>query len=460
MNKKRLALALSVPLLSAQMALASGSADNVEARIDALEAQIAELKAMLAATQSQTNENAKTLQTTQVQASETASGLETAVATLDSMKGKISNTDFDYGGFIQLDSITSTYQEGKPGNRLIDDFLVASLIPVSAAGAQTDSYTNTNIHNKTSRVFFKTKTPTDAGTISSHVEMDFMLSGAGDERISNSWNPRLRHAFVKWDYEPGKSVLAGQTWSTFFNVGALPGVLDFVGPVGTLFNRQPMIRWTNGNYQFALENPATRLNSLTGTRLDDAEAMPDIVVRYNGGDGSHSYSLAGVMRTLQYEDRSNLALEGENDKAMGYGLSLAGKVVTEGKNNLKYMLNYGSALGRYLGLNAFNDGYLNAQGDIETIDQTALTLAYEHYWTPEWRSVFSGSVATADNPSVADYAAAGGLAKQYQSFHANLQYLPAPGLMLGGELMFASKELEDGRDGDMNRLQLSVKYAF
>jgi hypothetical protein len=26
--------------------------------------------------------------------------------------------------------------------------------------------------------------------------------------------------------------------------------------------------------------------------------------------------------------------------------------------------------------------------------------------------------------------------------------------------MFASKELEDGRDGDMNRLQLSVKYAF
>ena len=85
MNKKRLALALSVPLLSAQMALASGGAENVESRINALEAQIAELKAMLAATQSQTDANAKTLQTTQVQASETASGLETAVATLDSM---------------------------------------------------------------------------------------------------------------------------------------------------------------------------------------------------------------------------------------------------------------------------------------------------------------------------------------------------------------------------------------
>jgi hypothetical protein len=124
------------------------------------------------------------------------------------------------------------------------------------------------------------------------------------------------------------------------------------------------------------------------------------------------------------------------------------------------MVNYGSALGRYLGLNAFNDGYVDAQGNVETIDQSSLTLAYEHYWSPEWRSVFSGSMANADNPSVAEYAAAGSLAKSYQSFHANLQYLPAPGLMFGGELMFASKELEDGRDGDMNRLQLSVKYAF
>lgn len=460
MKKKLMAAALTLPLLGGQLALASGSEVNVEERIEALEAQIAQLRELLLATQASTKQNAETLKTTQVTASETASGLETAVATLDAMKGKVSDTDFDYGGFIQLDSITSTYQEGKPGNRLIDDFLVASLIPVSAPGASTDSYTNTNIHNKTSRIFFTTKTPTDTGSISTRVEMDFMLSGAGDERISNSWNPRLRHAFVNWSYAPGKSVLAGQTWSTFFNVGALPGVLDFVGPVGTLFNRQPMIRWTNGNYQFALENPATRLNSLSGTRLDDAEALPDIVARYNGSNGGHSYSLAGVIRTLQYEDRSSLAVEGENDKQMGYGLSLAGKFVTDGKNNIKYMVNYGSALGRYLGLNAFNDGYVDAQGNIETIDQSSLTLAYEHYWSPEWRSVFSGSMANADNPSIAEYAAAGGLAKSYQSFHANLQYLPAPGLMFGGELMFASKELEDGRDGDMNRLQFSVKYAF
>ena len=49
---------------------------------------------------------------------------------------------------------------------------------------------------------FTTKTNTDAGAISTRIELDFVLSGADDvdERISNSWDSRLRHAFVKWDY--------------------------------------------------------------------------------------------------------------------------------------------------------------------------------------------------------------------------------------------------------------------
>ena len=81
-----------------------------------------------------------------------------------------------------------------------------------------------------------------------------------DERISNSWSSRLRHAFVKWDYSENSSIMAGQSWSTFFNVGALPDVLDFVGPAGTIFVRQPQVRWTMGGLQLAVENPATRLN--------------------------------------------------------------------------------------------------------------------------------------------------------------------------------------------------------
>ena len=76
------------------------------------------------------------------------------------------------------------------------------------------------------------------------------------------------------------------------------------------------------------------------------------------------------------------------------------------------------------------------------------------------RSTLSVSMAGADNPGTNDFAGADVLAEEYQSIHANLNWLPAPKLSLGGELLYATKELEDGRDGDMTRFQFAVKYAF
>ena len=67
---------------------------------------------------------------------------------------------------------------------------------------------------------------------------------------------------------------------------------------------------------------------------------------------------------------------------------------------------------------------------------------------------------SADNPSVREFALADSLASDYQSFHANLSYMPAPGLRFGGEIIYATKELEDGREGDMSRFQFAAKYAF
>ena len=47
-----------------------------------------------------------------------------------------------------------------------------------------------------SHVFLSTKTKLDNGEVlTGHVEMDFQLTPDGDQRISNSYNPRLRHAF-------------------------------------------------------------------------------------------------------------------------------------------------------------------------------------------------------------------------------------------------------------------------
>ena len=211
----------------------------------------------------------------------------------------------------------------------MDDFLVSSLIPVEPASGDGEAATSTKLHAQSSRFFFTTRTPTAQGSIDTRIELDFMLSPGGDERISNSWNPRLRHAYINWDMGEGRSLLAGQSWSTFFNVGALPDLLDFVGPVSTIFVRQPQVRWTEGNFQFALENPATRIDELSDTgvnrRLDNAETIPDLIARYNGTAGDLSWTLAAMGRQLGYESRLNSGEKLASDDTWGYGLSLAGK---------------------------------------------------------------------------------------------------------------------------------------
>ena len=392
----------------------AGSGGAVDDRIAELERQLAELKALVSQNQAGVTANESSINTAQA-------GIATNAADIEEARPMAKGTKFTYGGYIQLDAISSSYSDGRP-NELIEDFYVPSLVPVEPADGNSDSYTSTNLHAKTSRFFFTTKTDTDAGTLNSRIELDFILSSQGDERISNSWSSRLRHAFVKWDYGENSSILAGQSWSTFFNVGALPDLLDFVGPAGTIFVRQPQVRWTMGGLQLAVENPATRLNDASGSTVyEDGNEIPDLIARYNGKWGNLGWSAAAMGRNISYEDRSNPAIEGADDDQFGYALSFAGKWML-GKNDLRFMVNYGDALGRYMGLNAFNDGYVEENGDIDTFDQWGAFIAYRHFWSPKWKSTVSFSMAGADNPGTNDFSGANGLAEEYQSVHANLNW--------------------------------------
>ncbi|EED32644.1 porin [gamma proteobacterium NOR5-3] len=432
-------------LFGSGFVVAAVQSAEVDDRIAELERQIAELKSLVVSNKASISDNLEILS---VHAQD-----------IEEVRPMKKGTRFQYGGYVQLDAIASNYSEGKPA-AVMDDLFVPSLIPVEPLSGQGDAYTSTNIHAKSSRFYFGTETNTDAGKITSRIELDFILSGQGDERVSNSFSSRIRHAYLKWDYAPEQSLLAGQAWSTFFNVGALPDLLDFVGPVGTVFERQPMIRWTSGPWQLAIENQTTRVNlPQGGSSISDGQLMPDLVARYDAKAGDLSWSLAAIGRQLSYEERPTASIEGASDEQFGYGLSLAGKW-NLGRNDLRFMASYGDALGRYMGLNSFNDGYINVNGEISTIDQWGGFIAYRHYWTDQWRSNISVSASEASNPSLAEFASAGGLAKSYRSMHVNLNYLPAPKLQLGGELMYGVKELEDGRDGDMYRLQFAAKYAF
>jgi len=371
------------------------------------------------------------------------SALKSRPATAPAAAPATGSSSISTGGYIKLDAQITEYSDGRGPAGASEDFLIPSLIPVG--GESGDPKTHFNA--KESRFWIKGKTQTDAGEIAGHIEIDFELSGQGDERISNSYAPRLRHAYFTWD-----KWLFGQTWSTFFNVSTLPDFLDFVGPVGTIFVRQSQVRYTTGNFMLAAENPQSTLytgQNATASSFDD-NAMPDLIARYNITSGKSNYSAAFMVRELAYDTGTDIESE------YGYALSLAGKMaIGDSGSDLRVMVNAGNALGRYMGLNAFRAGAVELDGSIELIDEIGAFIAYRQMWNQQWRSSFGVSMAEADNPD-----SAGNAAKSYATSHLNLVYQPVAPLELGGELILGSKELEDGTDGDITRLQFSAKYSF
>ncbi|MDQ4423355.1 MAG: DcaP family trimeric outer membrane transporter, partial [Thalassolituus sp.] len=159
------------------------------------------------------------------------------------------NTEFSFGGFIKMDAMLSSYSDGNVNDGLGREFYVPSTIQ---PGVEPDT-TELDMTARTSR--FNFKTVTDVGndkSVTTFIELDFEGAG-GNEVVSNSYGPRLRHAFIKYD-----GLLVGQTWSNFMNVGALPESADFIGPSeSTVFIRQSQVRYTMGDLAIALENPQT-----------------------------------------------------------------------------------------------------------------------------------------------------------------------------------------------------------
>ena len=281
--------------------------------------------------------------------------------------------------------------------------------------------------------------------------MDVQLSPGGDERISNSYNPRMRHAFVtynKW--------LFGQTWMTFYNVGTIPENLDFVGPAdGSLFGRQTQIRYTTGNWMIAVENPETTITPFGGGDkiVSDDNSRPDMAVRYNRSGDWGSFSAAGMLRQLAYQNNAT----GIDDKTDGFSVSLTGKFLLGERDDFRWQFNAGKGLGRYIGLNTTNAAVLDANGKLNAIDVSGLFGSFRHFWSDKWRSNLTVGYLAIDNDTTLTGM---GATKKVSSVRFNMIYSPQPKLTFGAEVMLANRELESGADGDLTRLQFSAKYAY
>ncbi|KGJ88051.1 DcaP family trimeric outer membrane transporter [Thalassotalea sp. ND16A] len=317
-----------------------------------------------------------------------------------------------FGGYIQADM---RYIDGNASSPLVnDDFWIGHAV--------NDEISTVNFNANSTR--FNTKYV--HGDVTGFIEMDF-YGGGGNEKLTNSRHPRIRHAFIKY-----KNWTVGQTWSTFMNTSSLVEAADFAGPlVASAFIRQDQIRYTNGGFQIALENPESYGGEVGDAGYGNQDSVPDVVAKYTFNGDWGNVAIAAVAKQLN-------TVGGEEESAVGYGVS--GRINTFGKDDLRFAF-HGGNTGRYVGAAAATD----LVGE-EVEESTVIMVAYRHFWTETLRtSVFYGNTETEESDRDRTH---WGI-NIFNNITKDLSY----GVEVGN---FEAADI----DADSDYVQLSVKYAL
>ena len=436
LKKYALAIASAATLDGASVDAQAAPAEDLQAQIDRLNAQVVELARQQQAASARRVDDAVT------------SG-----ATRGSFRLPGSLTSVTLGGYVKLDAVFSNPSAGVGSTA--DLFLQPGAIPVGP-GAGDNERAQVKLGARETRLFAKTATPTAWGDLVTHVEGDF-YGADGNESVSNSHGLRLRHAYGSLG-----GLLAGQTWTNFMDVPALPETLDFGGPVGQIFARQAQVRWTQafpasgplatGRWSVALENPESVITVPGGgTFRADDDRMPDATGQVVFDTSRGRLAVSALVRQVRADAKTPAVV----DERVAAAVSLTALVPTIGKDDVRVLVSAGNGIGRYAN-GFFPDAVLGIDGVLRLPRQWAWYGAVRHVWRDGLRSSLVLSGAGERNPA----GTPGSTNAATRSAHVNLVWTPVPNVDVGVELIHATRTTEDGQDGRLNRLQASAKYTF
>ena len=408
-----MSVSLMLPLGVANAQANPSQIEALQTQMQALQAQIDELKSQQRATQE-----------------EVATASDKAVTRTPKGDLQIGETTLSIGGYIKAQATLANNGYG-------DNKASEIVTPSSLRRVDEDLGSRNSFSARQSRVNVGTNTPLAGDTLKTFVEIDFY--GAEDEAnefVSNSYAPRLRHAYGSWG-----NWLAGQTWSTFMDLNGLGEVDAFGQHASVIFVRQAQLRYTQpfggGSLQFALENPEDG---------GDDQSLPDIIGRVNfDGDWGHA-SVAALARQLRVDNGE------EDDSEWGDAYSVTGRFPTIGQDDIRLQVNYGN-LGRYMGLRPYPDAQIE-NGEIGGVDAWGASAIYRHYWNDEWRSSLAYSRTGLDETGSGD------MTDSYDTTFVNLMWSPMANTTYGIEYQRFDLEEVDGDTYDLDRVHFSAQYNF
>jgi outer membrane DcaP-like protein len=361
-----------------------------------------------------------------------------------------SRLDLSIGGRVKVDAIYNANSLGGIRTSKSDLAFSPTSIPVPDTGRNS---LDANIRE--SRVWATLHLPVGKNSLSTYIEFDFFdtkKDASGRSHVANE--PRLRHL-----YSTFRNLTIGKTYTTFANLTSYPEINDNNGPVGNLLIRQELIRYNTshswGESFLAVEKAESTFSLTSGSSFQvNDDQIPDIIGKIKISDSWGNLSIAGIVRDINADGQ---VITGTNDRQWGAAFSIAGRLYTSSQDNLRFAFSYGNALGRYASFNAFNDMIIDNNGKINLTEIIGTHLAYQHWWTTSLRSSLAVGAAYADQ-GISTVPAT--INKVFASSHINLLWSPIRKMTLGLEWLHGYRELENGNDGHLDRLQFSAIYKF
>lgn len=309
---------------------------------------------------------------------------------------------------------------------------------------------------------FGARTALPAGAETVRARFEFDLFGVGPDAGQTTF--RIRHAYGEW-----RTLLVGQTWTTFMDPDVIPTGVDYWGPSGRISTRREQIRVTpvrgDMTIAVALERAGQEvdvgvLREVDPSVADDIQSdqkLPDLAahVRFNRDFGH--VQLAAVLRPLAWETAGAPGNDPSGD-TLGFGLAATSRINLLGKDRLLLSVAGGKGIAAVM-----NDGGVDiaAEGAVGSADGTAVPLYgimawYEHVWNDLFTTALGYSAVLQDNTNL--QASSAFERGQYAS--VNLLATPVKNVLLGAEALWGRREDNGGATGDDFRVQLTAKFSF
>jgi hypothetical protein len=361
---------------------------------------------------------------------------------------------FEVYGFVQTDYIQDF--------KRVDPNWTATLRPskIATESGEFGSDGQATISVRQSRFGVKGDLPTNGKNL--HTQFEFDMFGVGDDEGQTTL--RLRHAYGEWG-----NWLAGQTMSLFMNIDVFPNSIDYWGPNGMVFLRNPQIRYSfmqgDNVLAVAIEKPINdidpgKLRTIgdeLGLQAEGDEKFPDVTAMARMNRDWGHFQASGILRSIGFETTGNATNEPKN-RLTGWGVNLSTNIKMMEKDKLILSTVYGNGIASYI-----NDGGtdLGADGSLANPSATLIPLLglvafYDHYWSDQYSSSIGYSRTSVDNSDLQDDDAF----EKGEYALTNLLYTPVKNVLVGGELLWGSRTDKDGSYGNDVRTQISFKYSF